>query len=81
MNVDYVDMIREIATITLRGSDSERQKVIGDSGDVESDDVRRAAFYDAISGDELREDLVRIGRIVEMETFEKHGLCEKRPLK
>ena len=49
--------------------------------DAESDEVRVAVFYDAISGEDLGEDLAIAGRRFEVKTFKKHGVCEKRPLK
>ena len=49
--------------------------------DAESDEVRVAVFYDAISGDALGEDFAIAGRRFEVKTFKKHGVCEKLPLR
>ncbi len=37
-------------------------------------------FYDAISGEVLDGELIQKAREAEMETFKKHGVCEKPPL-
>ncbi len=38
-------------------------------------------YYDAVSGEPMVKDLVNAARKVEMETFKKHGVYEKRPMK
>ena len=48
--------------------------------DDEDDGGYEAEFYDAVSGEILDSDLVREGRKIEMETFKKHGVYEKRPV-
>ncbi len=37
-------------------------------------------YYDAISGEPMVNDLVDAAREVEVETFKKHGVYEKRPI-
>ncbi len=37
-------------------------------------------YYDAISGELMIKELVDAARKVEMETFKKYGVCEKRPI-
>jgi hypothetical protein len=80
VNVDYAEAIREIVAITLRGSDSEFQKRRGELG-MEIEDADGTTFYRATFGEELREDLARAERRVETETFKKHGVYEKMPLR
>ncbi len=36
--------------------------------------------YDASSGEALDDELIKIARRIEMETFKKHGVYEKIPL-
>ena len=59
---------------------SEVMAVLREEGEV-WENSEGEHYYDAISGELMDKDLVEAARKVEMETFKKYGVCEKRTTK
>ncbi len=79
VDVDYTDVAREIGGVHMTESDSKfNEEVFEFSGAWREHEEELCC--DAISGEAMIKELVDASRKVEMETFKKHGVCEKVPI-
>jgi hypothetical protein len=79
MGVDYVGVVKEIGATSLGESDVRFDEAVFEFINSTRQEMEEAGS-DAISGEAFEGGFIKEARKVEMETFSKHGACEKAPV-
>ena len=80
MDINQFHVAREIGAVSMGKSDVKFDETVFDFINSAWREYEEELYYDAISGEVMIKELVEAARKVEMETFKKHGVCQRVPI-